>query len=602
MSAFIIGTAGHIDHGKTSLVKALTGIDLDSAPEEQQRGITISLGFTSLLLPSGREAACIDVPGHEKFVRTMIAGASGIDAVLLCISATEGIMPQTREHVDILHLLQIPSGIIAITMCDLADEELLEMVLMEIEDLVEGTFLENSPIIQTAAGDQKQGILELLQAIDGIENIPQKIDGPFRLPIDRVFTQKGFGAVVTGTSRNGTLIEGQEVQIIPENLQGRVRNLQVHGRKVSSVGPNERVAINLSGINHNQISRGSIVIASDSIPISSIIDVSYTHLNEAPTLQNGSRLRLLSGSNEVLAKLEILDADELIGGQQYHLQLRLQHPSVFLPNDRFILRRESPLETLGGGIILDPFAIKIKRRNRNSQIDYLKRINNGDKKALLERRGTRGIYPTQAKILSIQGSNLGDFVYEQSIIDTFKQQIVERLQNWHTENPLKIGILSKELHNISVLFLSSKAFDILVKELIAVEEILSKGQFLRHVDFIVNLNTEQETQINTTMNRLLQSEWEGINISEITELPRELLQYLIDSEKVIRIQSQILHPKMIEKLITCLRSFFLKHKEMTTAEFKEITKLSRKYLIPLLEWCDHQGVTIRKGNSRVFRK
>ena len=306
-SPLIIGTAGHIDHGKTSLVKALTGVNLDRTPEEQQRGITISLGFTHLDLPNDRRAAFVDVPGHEKLVRTMIAGATGLDVVVLCVAANEGVMPQTREHLDILGLLGLNRGIIALTKCDLVDEEMLELAKLDVEETVENTFLANAPVICTSVGEQPTGLEALTAALAGFVTDERASDDWFRLPIDRAFIQRGFGTVVTGTARGGTLTDGSAVWIQPLGTASRVRGIQVHGASVPSATAGQRTAINLAGIERDDLARGMVVLNNPDIAPASILDTKMKLLAHAPAIESGGHVRLLVGTDFGVTLFEFTD-------------------------------------------------------------------------------------------------------------------------------------------------------------------------------------------------------------------------------------------------------------------------------------------------------
>ncbi|MFT5686097.1 MAG: selenocysteine-specific elongation factor, partial [Myxococcota bacterium] len=318
----IIGTAGHIDHGKTSLIQAITGVNLDRLPEERERGITIALGFTHLALDSGRTISFIDVPGHERLVRTMISGATGMDAALLCVSAVEGVMPQTREHLAILELLGVNQGIIALTMTDLVDEEMLELAQMDVEEALEGTPLEGAPILLTSAGPEAAGIEEILIALEALTPRIQDNDSPFRLPIDRAFVRRGFGTVITGTTRSGSIADGTEVVILPEGTRARIRGIQVHGVSVNQALSGQRTAINLAGIEREDLARGMTLALPDALPPAHILDARYHHLAEVPEIPHDSRVRLLVGTSEVMAVLSVLDGEALLPGQSHLIQVR----------------------------------------------------------------------------------------------------------------------------------------------------------------------------------------------------------------------------------------------------------------------------------------
>jgi len=599
MSTLIIGTAGHIDHGKTSLVRHLTGVDLDQSPEEKQRGITISLGFTHLDLENGKRVAFVDVRGHEKLIRTMIAGATGIDAVLLCVSAVEGVMPQTREHLSILHLLGVKHGIIAMTMTDLADPDLIELAELDIEEACLNTFLEGAPIIKTASGPKPIGQADLIDALMKIPFAIHDSTGPFRLPIDRVFLQKGFGAIVTGTARNGTVEKGVEIEVVPEGLHGRARTIQVHNAEVSSASPGQRVAVNIAGIHHDELKRGSVIMPKGAITPTSILDCSYSHLADSPEIEDGARVRFLSGSTEALARITVIDGTSLQGGKKQIIQLRTEKKVVLLPNDRFILRRESPLQTLGGGKIIDPWSRRIRQKNKDSALPPLRAIINGDNGQLLSRRGREGAKVSTCNHWGVKGDNLDDRCYSPEAIVAMRRDLLQEMNKWHQINPLKLGISSKALHQRTVPRLSSKAFEILMAQLIHENKLEQKGPWIQAVDFDISLNDDQRKMVKEIREKCRKGKWQGAELSELGE--QSIIQYLIDTGEITRIQSMAFLPVYLEDLKTKLRIFFEKNELMEPSDFKTITQLSRKFAIPLLEWLDQQGFTQRKGNGRTLR-
>ena len=595
MESIIVGTAGHIDHGKTSLIKALTGNHLDSSPEEQERGITISLGFTHLDLPSKR-IAFIDVPGHEKLIRTMISGACGLDAVMLCVSAIEGVMPQTREHLSILNILGISRGIIVLTMTDLADEETIEMAEMDIEESVAGTFLEGAPIIHTSAGPTVSGMEDLKQALLALPPVHHQITGPFRLPVDRVFSQKGFGTVVTGTARNGKIEDGIEVEINPGALRSRIRGIQVHGQKQQQAFPGQRIALNLAGINHTQMSRGSVITQIEAIPKASIIDATYTHLDNAPIIENGMRLRFLSGATEVLVRVTIIDSDRLESGKTNFVQMRSESPLIVMRGDRFILRRESPMETLGGGQIIDPWSQRIRNKNRAEAEQWLKRIHGGEKQALLGRRGQMGAPPKICSCWNITATKLDNLCYADQALKDMIQRVKMALSKWHAQNPLRSGIQAKELQHISVPHLTTKAFGELLHLAVKESELQLNGHLVQGTGFQIQLTPQQQKQLNKVLQATKNAGLAGVERKTLN--PHDLIQYAIDKEYVFNVQSNLIHPELINNLISKLRVFFSTTEELQPSDFKSLTGLSRKYSIPLLEWLDQQNITLRSGNSR----
>lgn len=598
---FIVGTAGHIDHGKTSLVQSLTGINLDSSPEEKERGITIALGFTSLQIDEV-EYSFIDVPGHERLIRTMIAGATGLDAVMLCVAATDSVMPQTVEHLNILNLLGIKAGLIAITMCDLADEEDLELITEEVEELVAGTFLDGAPIIQTSTegvGYGQDAICTYLQQLYQDRIVHQHIR-PFRLPVDRVFTQKGFGTVVTGTASGSAILHGNTVQILPENIEAKVRNIEQHGSIVDeAIGG--RLALNLSGISVNDLSRGSVIVLPHSIPTTQIVDIAYTHLEGATPLETSSRIRLLFGSSETLGKIYRVDGEKSVfeEGERGFLQVRLDSPHILCKDDRCIIRRESPLETLGGGVVLDPYAPKIRQRNRSEQGRFLSDANAGNHTALLERMGRQGRTSIQYVLLdSKEGLQLGSTWYALNTTERFIHLLIEQVQAWHMNHPLQSGITRMEVAP-HFPFLDKEALRTLCSLALEAQRLESIHGRMHLPGFTVQLSETEQRNLNNRLEILKQTGLEGIAIGDFKDMSKPLLQYALETAHIIRVSNQLLHPSLVNRLLLQLRRHFEHHTTLSTAEFKEITQLSRKFSIPLLEWMDENHKTRRNGDVRI---
>ncbi len=598
-SHLIVGTAGHIDHGKTSLIRALTGVDLDRLPEERARGITIALGFTHLTLPSGRIASFVDVPGHERLVRTMIAGASGLDAVMLCVAAPEGVMPQTKEHLDILNLVGIQAGFIALTMCDLVDEDTIELARMELEDVVSGTFLEGKPILQTVAGTNPTGLEGVMQALDDIAEQQRPTQGRFRLPVDRAFIQKGFGTVVTGTARAGTIRDGTDVRIEPIGLKARIRGMQVHGNPVTQTQAGLRTAINLAGIERDDLARGMVVIEEPSLAPASIIDVHLQLLDSAPLLQTRTRARLLVGTAEVMAVVEIIDDDLVTPGDETWAQLRTEEPIVAMPGDRFILRRESPVETLGGGTILDPWAPRARKKRHSAIAQELTALRAGNTDILLSRAGAQGMdLPTAITRQVSGGVRLGDRTYHPQWIARFTDSLTTQLQAWHEAHPLKHGAPRRELHNGTIDVLDERAFADLLGQLHDAAVVVLDGPRIRLPTFCVKLDAGQATQQKALESELCAAGLTGQKYSEVATAHNELLHLLIDSGKVERLGPHIIHSSCLNEMVAAVRAHLNQHEQLKPADFKALTNLSRKHAIPMLEWLDTQRVTIRRGDSR----
>ncbi len=379
MKHFVLGTAGHVDHGKTALIKALTGIDTDRLKEEKERGITIELGFASLHLPSGQTLGIVDVPGHEKFIKNMVSGAAGIDLVMMVIAADEGIMPQTKEHLHICSLLGISKGIVALTKIDLVEKDWLELVKSEISEFLQGTFLEGAPIVPVSAV-KEEGLADLIEALEAtVSNIPEKADsGIFRLPVDRVFTMKGFGTVVTGTLVSDRIKSGEEIQILPEEITSRIRGIQVHNQPVEEAWAGQRTAINLQGIEKSAIKRGDVLARPETVRPSQRLDVFVEFLSSnSKNLKNRTLVRLHTGTSEIIARVILLEKDEIAPGQKAFAQLVLANKDVVVAGDRFVLRSYSPITTIGGGQIIDPLPAKHKRLNSKDyrRVEYITKRN-----------------------------------------------------------------------------------------------------------------------------------------------------------------------------------------------------------------------------------
>ena len=595
--ALIIGTAGHIDHGKTTLIHSLTGVQLDQSPEERERGITITLGFTEWQCTENECFFFVDVPGHERLIRTMISGATGLDAVIFCISASDSVMPQTVEHLGILNLLGIQQGIIAITMCDLADDEDIELILEEVEELVEGTFLEGAPVIQTSA-KTPFGQEELTQALLNLSGRPQSSSSilPFRLPVDRCFSQKGFGTVVTGTSRGTNINTGDAVEILPQGIQSRIRDIQHGHAHHQTVHGGLRVALNLSSVPTQDIPRGSIVVPINAYILTQMVDISYTSFPNAPEIQDGTRVRLLFGASEALGKCVVLESEVHLDTQ--FVQVRLDSPHLLCKGDRCILRWESPLVTLGGGIVLDPYAPKIRNKNKEEHFDWLMRIQQGDDTALLERVGFQSRTVKEADLLNVSGTRLGQHVYADSSIESLLNKVDVFVQDWHQKHPLKSG-LSIGILQSAIPFLSKEAFQHLSVLAIERDRLQLKKGVLHHPTFVVTLNSTQQTEIDKILQQLNTAGLEGVTLNVFKDVPTEIIGYLLDNALAIRVQNQLLHPEHIQHLIQQLSEFFQDNAELSTTDLKTLTQLSRKFSIPLLEWMDENQKTLRRGDTRL---
>ena len=635
MKQIILGTAGHIDHGKTTLIKTLTGVDLDRLKEEKERGITIQLGFTSLPLPSGQILGIVDVPGHEKFVRNMVAGVGGIDIVLFTIAADEGIMPQTREHLDICQILKIKRGIIAVTKTDLVDEEWLQLVKDEIKEFIQGSFLEKAPVIPLSS-TTGQGISSLLTALDNIAQAVEErtSEGLFRLPIDRVFTMKGFGTVVTGTLIAGTITTGDSVEILPEKLEAKIRGIQIHNQQVEKASAGLRTAINLQGIDKDFLERGNVLVPLKTVTPTSRIDVMIEHLpGSSKSLKNRSRIRFHSSTSEVLAQLILLDQDELPPGGNALAQLKLEKPIVVLPRDRFVIRSYSPVYTIGGGEVLDANPHKHKR-HASETLAQLNAIQGGSDKENIQLfvsdSGWAGLdllqlVPKTGKSPSQLSRLLNELIKEDKLIlidkeaqkviasqkyEELKSLLLKQMREYHKKFPLKKGVPKEELKGKLPPIIDLRLFnylltDLLNSSLIAVEK--EKLWLHEHKPLL----KDSQKELKDTIEKIYRKG--GLTPPSFKELvaqlssdereTRSIIDLLTADSIVVKVKDNLwFHRDALATLKKNLIEFLKKKGEITTPQFKELTQASRKYTIPLMEYCDQSKITIRVGEKRVLRE
>lgn len=634
MEQIILGTAGHIDHGKTALIKALTGINTDRLKEEKLRGITIELGFASMDLPCGRHIGIVDVPGHEKFVKNMVAGATGIDIVAMVIAADEGVMPQTREHLEICSLLDIQHGLIVMTKVDIVDEEWLELVKEDVRDFVKGTFLENAPILPVSSLSG-EGIPEFVQALDEMSTrIPERPPSSlFRLPVDRVFTMKGFGTVITGTLISGRIRVGEAIQLYPSGLTSKIRGIQVHNASVLEARAGMRTAINFQGLEKSAIERGEIVSTPGTLKSSYMIDVSIHFLagNKKP-IKNRTRIRFHSGTSEVLGNLILLDREELLPGENSVAQIRLDAPVALVKDDRFVVRSYSPVRTIGGGKVLNPIPPK-HRRLKTEVIEGLKRIEELTFKPLVshlvEQSGYNGISFSNLKIMTnIPEKALQSFLQnllsrrDLILVDRENQIYIHKnsfeklqketslyLERYHQKNPLKMGMPKEELKSKFPLFLGTKFFNLILNQMIADNKIFQEEDWVRLTTHSVSLGSDQENVKSKIKKTYEDSELTPPYFKELGQLleidpatAKAVLLLLVEEKEIVKVKEDLyFHKNAIGTLQQKLVDFLLTHGEITTPQFKEMAGVSRKYLIPLIEYFDSNNITLRVGDIRKLR-
>jgi selenocysteine-specific elongation factor len=626
----ILGTAGHIDHGKSSLVKALTGIDPDRLKEEKERGITIDLGFANLSYPDGITVGIVDVPGHERLIKNMLAGAGGIDIVLMVIAADEGIMPQSREHLAICELLKIKAGIVAITKADLVDEDWLQLVIDDVRGFVKGTFLENAEIIPVSArtGMNMDLLKEKIKEVS--KNVkPKLIDGLFRLPIDRVFTLKGFGTVVTGTALSGTISLEAPVEILPSKIASKVRGLQSHGRSVEKAYAGQRIGINLQGVDKESLNRGDVVVPPDRFIPTKVMDAKLDMLADAPVTKSRSLVHFYSGTSETTARIVLYDRDEIKAGESCYCQLRLEDPVIVLSGDRYIVRRFSPLETIGGGEILDPHPAKRKKKEGIEDLIAIENASEyaseyGDMKGKIEAKVKKS-FLNGCTVSEIEGWMQGDIpeieaaieqlvnegrlirsqdaLFHQDGFNFFKDAVISNLSRFHKENPLKPGISREEL-KAKMPFSISRFFNLIAM----IDGIVTEKDILRLKDFkasLAHVNEGIKGKIIGVLNRdgfqpPMKSEIaQKLSISEKEIV--DILKLLVKEGAVVRINdSMYITKEQHDKMLNLLKDFYAKKKEMTVAEFRDVLSTSRKYALPLLEYLDSNRITLRVGDIRKF--
>ena len=629
----ILGTAGHIDHGKTALVKALTGVDTDRLKEEKERGITTELGFTFLKLPSGIQMGIIDVPGHEKFVKHMVAGVWGIDLVALIIAADEGVMPQTREHLDICQLLGVRKGLIILTKIDLVDQDLLGLVKEEVTEIVNDTFLNGAPILPVSS-ITREGIPQLISALDRLsqEVEERSTGGLFRLPIDRVFVMKGFGTVVTGTVVSGALSIGESVQILPSGVEAKVRTLQVYNRPVEKTVAGQRAAVNLQGIETSAVERGDVLVHSRTLAPTRVLDVYIDYLPSAQRpLKNRTRQRFHIGTNLTSASIFLLDREEMAPGESGFAQLRLEAPVVALPHDRFVIRGSGVIQTLGGGVVLDAHPARHKR-NAPSVIEDLTILREGSQDQAIAQHirhsGMGGIASDDLlkrvatsssevqriiKKMIDQGEALSIDPEKMKVIDIrfyhqLREMALAKLKEFHQRFPMKSGLAKEELRTKLPMELDVKLFQILLNGLIQSKEILLEKDKLRLPTHQIS-SMDERGLIKRVEEAVLKAGLQSPSPRELSEAWSEkeegiqaVFEHLVHEGVLVKIKSGIyIHRVPFGDLKEELVSYLKKNKEITTPQFKEMTNASRKYAIPLIEYFDQIKLTIRLGEKRVLR-
>lgn len=626
MKNVILGTAGHIDHGKTTLIKALTGRETDNLKEEKQRGISINLGFTYFDLPSKKRVGIVDVPGHEKFIKNMLAGACGIDIVLLVIAADEGVMPQTIEHLDILNYLDVKKGIIVLTKCDLVDEEFIELVKDDVREKTKGLFIEGAPIVEVDSVSRR-GLDELVQKIDEIsEDIEEKkTDAPSRMSIDRVFSLKGFGTIVTGTLIEGKISVDDEMTIYPSEKKVKVRNLQVHGCDVKTAYAGQRTAINLSNIKVSEIQRGDVIAQTGSVEESMMIDVNISLVEHCKkSLKHWDRIRIFHGTKQILCRIVPLNEDEIQYGESGYAQLRLEEKIVAKKGDRFIIRSYSPMDTIGGGVIIDTAPKKHKIYDE-SVIEALKIKEKGELKDILEEYLKLNLsnYITLKELVSYTGEK-EEYVKEglNALIDEnkvfcvnkyylhishyqkLKEKVIEILIKYHKQYRLRNGILKEELRSKVDNSLKVKDMDVILNKMAEEKDIKVQDNLVSNYDFEVKFNQKQlsikkeieDKSRKNGLNSLMTKD----DICNKNKFYEEVLEALTGETIQKLDDAYYIDKKVYENVKKDLLEYLNKNKEIKVAQFRDITKSNRKISIVMLEHFDRNRITKRVEDKRIL--
>ena len=631
MTNIVIGTAGHIDHGKSALIRRLTGIEPDRWEEERKRGITIDLGFAFFDLPSQKRAGIVDVPGHEKFIRNMLAGVSGIDLVLLVVSAEEGVMPQTQEHLDILNMLEVKRGIVVLTKSDLVDEEMIELVKEDVKEHLVGTFLENQPMIPVSS-ITGAGLEELVETIDDmakdVADKPEHI--PARLPIDRVFSLQGVGTVITGTLVEGKISQNDILTVYPSEREVRIRKIQNHNEDVDVAYAGQRVALNLTGVDKNLLHRGDVLAKEDTMKSTMMLDVDFSLLKSAPKpLANWTRLRLYQGTKEVLCRIVLLDREELLPGDSCLAQLRLEDYTACKYDDRFVVRLYSPLITVGGGKILDPNAVKHKRFKDDVLDDLMMKLE-GDPKQIVDGNLLKlsPDFPVAEDIAGQSGlaSDLvmvhlnemleeglafkfesGQWVHR-SYLDKVETNMIEVLKVFHDKNPLKPGMPKEELRNKILDGVKNKLADVIFERMKNNGHLRIDGAMAALASFEIKFTQKQKEKMDKIIDYFKEHGTKPPAVSEaetqlgIGKKDRDLLEVLFATEKLVRLTDKIwmdgdAFRGSKEKLVNYLNE----HGKINLAEFRDLVETSRKNAVALLEYFDSDKLTKRQEDYRVLR-
>jgi len=622
MLNIILGTAGHIDHGKSALVKALTGIDPDRLKEEKERGMTIDLGFADLKYPDGLTVGIVDVPGHERLIRNMLAGAGGIDLVLFVIAADESIMPQSREHLHICNLLKIKYGIVAITKTDLVDNEWLELVEDDVKEFIKDTFLDGLPKIPVSSKTMfniellKERIKAMALMVE-----PKLTKSPFRLPIDRVFTLKGFGTVITGTAISGNISVGDAVEILPVGIKCKVRGLHSHGKSIQTAFAGQRVAMNLQGVEKEELKRGDTVVIPDRFIPSTMLDAYLELLNNSPVIKNRDIVHFYLGTSEVMSRIVLYGRNEIKSGENCYCQFRLMEPVIAMSGDRYIIRRFSPMETIGGGEIFDPTSYKMSHKKSIEDLMIFGGGSLSEKiSTKVKRAGIQGItvafiegwikedtpsIKEAINTLKERGDviQFEDVLIHNSVFNSFRKIVKKLLTDYHVKNPLKLGMQKEELRvNLNI---EPRLFNHFIKLL---KDIVVENETVRLSTFTMVLSRSDENLKQQILEILEKTGLQPTTKEELVDILKvdhrrisDILKLLATEGNLVRINDSLyITSSVYRNMVERLKEFFMSKSEMSVQEFKATVNAPRKYAITFLEYLDLNRITKRVGDIRKF--
>ncbi|MCI6121224.1 MAG: selenocysteine-specific translation elongation factor [Lachnospiraceae bacterium] len=629
MKNIIIGTAGHIDHGKTTLIKALTGRNTDRWEEEQRRGITIDLGFTYFDLPSGDRAGIIDVPGHERFINNMVAGVVGMDLVLLVIAADEGIMPQTKEHMDILNLLGIEKSIIVLNKCDLVDEEWLELVEEEVKEELHGTFLEHAPVVKVSAatGEGLDSLIDTIVHMTSDEVVSKDVQTIPRLPIDRAFTLSGFGTIITGTLVSGTITKEDTLEMYPIGKECKIRSIQVHGQDKNECYAGQRVAINLSNVKKKEIKRGCVLAPPNSMKNTDLLDVKLQILESSMRiLTNHTRLHFFTGTSEILCRAVLLDKEEIGPGESGYVQLRLEEEIAVRRGDKFVVRFYSPMETIGGGVILEPNP-GVKRRFREEVIEELKRKESGSTADVIElhvkeHKDTLITMTELAKLTALSVEEVQEDVKEleeQGLVCVFPmrkdtyvwhtdskraagQLLNQALKNYEDKYPYRYGMKKAEVQVTHFPKIKPNVFDKIIEKLIDEGHLKRVEEFLCTPEYEVRKDEIYGKVSKILIDTFAKAKYDFVRYSEIDlkgisrDIADDILNILLEEQKIVKVTDDMYTlSEYMQHAKELIQEKLQENPVITIAQVRDIFETSRKSAKPILEYMDGIKVTKKTG-------